>query len=155
MTPFNHNRIALVALLSPIIAAGVVGWLEGGASRAYAQQLTGNTPIVTTAGPAASMVAKSLPGSQLSVYATNTTSVAGFLVGYNASAIPADGALTASLVLECVPLLATPGFASVNDQPGPTTNYTAGIVYFLTSASTCFTKTTTGGLVGFMKAKVQ
>lgn len=115
-------------------------------------QMTGVTPTVTSAGPVATLVVKTAPGSQLSVYATNTTSTAGFLVGYNAVAAPADGSLNAALVLECVPLQATPGFASINDQPGPPTNYTVGITYILTSGASCYTKTT-GSLVGFIKAK--
>ena len=142
-----HLRRKLTWLLLALVVAAV--------QNVHAQTLTGVTPKVTSAGPVAFLVAKAAPGSQLSVYATNTTSTAGFLVGYNAIAAPSDGALNAALVLECVPLGATPNFASVNDQPGPTTNYTVGVTYLLTSAASCYTLTTSGGLVGFIKAKVQ
>ena len=138
----------------PLFFACVALFIGACVERAFSQTMNGVTPIVTSAGPVATLVAKAARGSQLSVYATNTTSTAGFLVGYNAVAAPADGALDPALVLECVPLQATPGYASVNDQPGPTTNYTIGITYILTSAATCYTKTT-GTLVGFIKAKVQ
>ena len=106
-----------------------------------------------TATGVSSLLAKSLPGNQYSVYATNYTATAGFLVGYNATSVPADGALTGSLIVECVPLPAN-GTASINDQPGPTTNYSAGMVYILTSAATCATKTS-GTLLGFISAKIQ
>ena len=142
-------KIALLASLLSISA-----W--GGAN---AQTLTGATPVTTAAGAALGIVAKAAPGTSLDAYVVNLTNVAGFFVGYNATAIPADGALTPALVLDCQPVAAAnsttqASTASITNIPGPGTNYSVGIVYFLTSASTCYTKTT-GTITGFISAKVQ
>lgn len=112
--------------------------------------VAGIAPVVPTAGSVSALVVKAAPGNAYSVYATNLTSTLAFLVGYNAITIPADGALTASLVLDCVVLPAN-STAGVNTNPGPSTIYSVGIVYFLSSAG-CYTKTT-GTLLGFIKAQ--
>ena len=116
-----------------------------------AQTLTGITPVVS-AGEVNNLVAKAAPGSAFSVYAANATSTAGFLVGFNAVAAPSTGALTPALVIDCVALPAG-GSAIINDQPGPGTNYTIGVVYLLTSGANCYTYTT-GTITGFIRAKV-
>ncbi len=117
-----------------------------------AAQVYGVTPA-TTAASTNSIVAKSAPGTRLSAYATNATATAGFLIGYNAVSVPADGALTGSLVLDCVPLPAS-GMAQISNLPGPGVNFSAGVVYFLSSASSCFTKTT-GTITGFISVLAQ
>ncbi|CAN2533392.1 hypothetical+protein [Methylocapsa aurea] len=117
-----------------------------------AAQLYGLTPVVS-AGAVDHLIAKAAPGTALKISATNFSSTAGFLVGYNATSNPSDGALTASLVIDCVALPAN-GTAIIDNQPGPGTNYSAGIVVVLTSATSCYTKTT-GTVSGFISAKVQ
>jgi hypothetical protein len=115
-------------------------------------QLYGLTPVVS-AGAVDHLVAKAVPGTAIKVEVTNLTSTAGFLIGYNAISNPSDGSLTAALVIDCVTLPAS-GTAVIDNQPGPGTNYTVGITYILTSAATCYTKTT-GTVTGFISAKVQ
>jgi hypothetical protein len=110
------------------------------------------TPVVS-AGAVDHLVAKAAPGTAMKIAATNFSSTAGFLVGYNAISNPSDGALTAALVIDCVALPAS-GTAVIDNQPGPGTNYTAGIVVVLTSAASCYTKTT-GTVAGFISVKVQ
>lgn len=131
----------------------LVVWATG----VSAQTLTGITPVTTSTGAGSSLVAKAAAGSSLDVYAVNFTATPGYLVGYNATSVPVDGALTPALVIACAPLGANNSVNSVaylSDEPGPSTNYTVGIVYFLTSASSCYTKTT-GAITGFIAAKVQ
>lgn len=143
MNVFTLNRFVFVSVFAAFCSL---------ASFASAQKLTGVTPFVS-AGAVSSLVAKTTPGSALDVQATNLTATAGFLVGYNAVEVPADGALTAALVIDCVALPAS-GSVRISDEPGPSTNYTVGITYIITSASTCYTKTT-GVVSAFIKAKVQ
>lgn len=123
-----------------------------GASPVMAQNLTGLTPGVPSTATAATFVAKSSPGTVYAVTASNNTSTAGWLIGYNAIAAPADGALTPGLVLDCVALPAS-GSASVSAQ-FPPTNYSVGVTFILSSATTCYTKTT-GVITGFIKALVR
>lgn len=123
-----------------------------GASPALAQGLTGLTPKVPATAADATLVAKTSPGTVYAASASNNTSTAGWLIGYNAIAAPADGALTPGLVLDCVALPAS-GSASVPAQ-FPPTNYSVGVTFILSSAATCYTKTT-GTITGFIKALVR
>lgn len=110
---------------------------------------TGITPVVS-ASAEASHVLKASAGSLWGVYATNLTATAGFLVVINATSAPGDGAITP---LACVPLTAN-GVASINYMPGPPAAYSTGITAVVTSASTCFTKTT-GVITAFLGGQVQ
>lgn len=110
------------------------------------------TPHKTTSA-AATLALKASEGYLFSAYATNLTATAGFLVVYNAVAVPVDGALTGALVLDCVPLPAS-GVGNINYRPGPPAKYDTGIVAFVTSAATCFTKTT-NVITAFIKGDVQ
>src|SRR5262245_14385262 len=125
-------------------------WLIGAASAAAQQPvvvcapgiITSNcapvsTPIVTAAA-ANNLVLKTSPGTVVNVFAANHTGTAGFLVLLNATAAPSDGAITP---LDCAALPAN-GNATINYSPGPVALYNVGITAVLTSASTCFTKTT-------------
>lgn len=104
----------------------------------------GITPTVSgSAGN--NLVLKAAAGNLYSVYATNLTATAGFLVVLNATSAPADGAITP---LACAPLPAN-GMASLSYNPGPPAVYSTGITAVITSASTCFTKTT-GVITGFI-----
>lgn len=101
-----------------------------------------------TGAAANSLVLKASAGNLFSVYATNLTATAGFLVVLNATTAPADGAITP---LECVPLPAN-GNASISYNPGPAKRFSTGITAVVTSAATCFTKTT-GTLTAFIKGE--
>jgi hypothetical protein len=111
--------------------------------------MTGLTPVVSSAAEA-SHVLKASAGSLWGVYAANLTGTAGFLVVLNATAAPADGAITP---LACVPLTAN-GIASINYVPGPPAAYSSGITAVVTSATSCFTKTT-GVITAFIGGQVQ
>lgn len=105
------------------------------------------TPVVSSSGES-SHVLKGSAGNLYSVYATNLTTTPGFLAVLNATSAPADGAITP---LDCIPLPAG-GLASFNyNIPAA---YSTGITAVVTSASTCFTKTT-GVITAFIKGGVQ
>ena len=93
---------------------------------------------------------KASAGNLYSAYATNLTGTAGFLVIINATSAPVDGAITP---LACVPLPAN-GVASINYGPGPVQRYATGITAVVSSATTCFTKTT-GVITAFISGAVQ
>lgn len=114
-------------------------------------------PIVSTAAEA-SHVISAIPRTMFTVYATNLTATGGFLVVLNAAAVPLDGAITP---LDCVPLPANnsagscgPGCTGVNYRPGPGRSYSVGVVAIVTSAATCFTKTT-GTITAFISGDVE
>jgi hypothetical protein len=109
----------------------------------------GITPVVSAAAEAAHVL-KASAGNAYSAYATNLTSTNGFLVLLNLTAAPADGAITP---LACAPLSAN-GNASINYAPGPPGAYSTGITAVVTSASTCFTKTT-GTITAFISGSVK
>jgi hypothetical protein len=108
----------------------------------------GQTPTVS-ASAVNNVVLKSSPGNLYGVYATNLTGTAGFLVVLNAISAPGDGSITP---LACVPITAN-GVASINFLPGPPAVYSTGIVAIVTSAATCFTKTT-GTITAFIAGQV-
>lgn len=109
----------------------------------------GITPTVS--GSAGSgLVLKATPGNVYAAYATNHTSTSGYLVLLNATSVPGDGAITP---LACA-ALSSNGSASINYAPGPPGVYSVGIVAVVTSASTCFTKTT-GTITAFIGGSVK
>lgn len=108
----------------------------------------GITPVVS-ASAEATHVLKASGGNLYSVYATNLTATAGFLLILNSTSAPGDGAVTP---LECVPLPGN-GSASINYSGGPPAVFSTGITAVITSAATCFTKTT-GVITGFIKGSV-
>jgi hypothetical protein len=109
----------------------------------------GITPVVSAAAEA-SHVLKGAAGNLYAAYATNLTSTAGFLVILNATTAPADGAITP---LACAPLGAS-GVTSINYAPGPPGIFSTGITAVVTSAASCFTKTT-GVITAFISGSVQ
>ncbi len=117
---------------------------------ASAQQLNVSVTPIVSAAAEASHVMKASPGRVYSVYATNITTTAGFLVLLNATSLPSDGAI---LPLACIPLPAS-GAASINYIPTPAGQYSTGIVAAATSASTCFTLTT-GTITAFFSGTIQ
>jgi len=106
------------------------------------------TPVVTAAA-AATLVLKAGPGVLHQIQAANHTATAGFLVVLNVTSAPADGAI---LPLACVALPAN-GTASLDYTPYAGA-YSVGITAVLTSATSCFTKTT-GVITGFIGGVIQ
>jgi hypothetical protein len=108
------------------------------------QFLSGAGAAVSTATPVVSAAAennhvfKASAGNVISVSATNLTATAGFLVLLNATTAPGDGAITP---LACAPLNAN-GAASISYAGGPPGVFSTGVTAVVTSATTCFTKTT-------------
>ncbi len=109
----------------------------------------GITPIVSASGES-SHVLKAGAGNAYSIYATNLTATAGFLLILNSTTAPGDGAVTP---LACAPL-APNGVAALNYAPGPPGVFSIGITAVVTSATTCFTKTT-GVITAFISGSVQ
>lgn len=109
----------------------------------------GITPIVSAAAES-SHVLKASAGNAYSAYAANLTATQGFLLLLNATSAPADGAVTP---LACAPLSPN-GVASLNYAPGPPGVFSTGITAVVTSAVTCFTKTT-GVITAFISGSVQ
>jgi len=109
----------------------------------------GITPIVSSAGES-SHILKASAGNVYSAYATNLTATQGFFLLLNATSAPADGAVTP---IACAPI-APNGIASFNYAPGPPGVFSTGITAVLTSAVTCFTKTT-GVITAFISGSVQ
>lgn len=108
----------------------------------------GITSVVSGAAEA-THVLKASAGNMYSVYATNLTATAGFLLILNATSAPADGVVTPT---ECAPLPAN-GSTSINYSGGPPAQFATGITAVITSAATCFTKTT-GVITGYIKGSV-
>jgi len=108
------------------------------AEQGSAASTVGITPA--TASASAGIVVKASAGNLYGGYATNQTATAGWLIAYNATAVPGTGALTAASVLDCVPLPASAN-ASVNYGPGPPEAFSTGIVLLVSSGS-CTTYTT-------------
>jgi hypothetical protein len=110
----------------------------------------GIAPVVSAALEA-SHVLKATPGNLYSVYVTNLTGgTAGNLQIFNATSAPTDGAVTP---IVCVPFNGL-GLAEANYLPGPPAVFSTGITAVISSATSCFTKTT-GVLTGFVSGMVQ
>lgn len=93
------------------------------------------TPTATGAA-ANNLVLKASAGNLFTVTATNLTVTAAFLTVLNLASSPADGAI---LPLACVPLPASSTATITYAVPA---RYSVGITAVITSAATCFTKTT-------------
>jgi hypothetical protein len=106
------------------------------------------TPIVS-ASAENSHVLKTTPGRLIEIYASNVTATAGFLLVLNATAVPADGAVTP---LDCFALPASGTVRMFWDTRAHA--YNTGVTAVLTSATTCFTKTT-GVITGFISGMVE
>ncbi len=94
--------------------------------------------IAPTASAAAAnnLVLKASAGNLFTVTATNLTATPGFLTVLNLTAAPADGAI---VPLACVPLLASSTATITYQVPA---RFSTGITAVVTSAVTCYTKTT-------------
>ena len=142
-------RIALWLLLGCVVAVAQPTPPGPGAVAPSSAAAVGIVPGI--AGSASSsVVLKASAGNLYSVYATNSTATAGFLIVLNATSDPTSGTVTP---LACVPLPAS-GAASVNYIPTPSGLYSVGITAVLSSASTCFS-ITEGTITGFIAGTVQ
>ena len=107
-----------------------------------------NTPVVSASAEGAH-VFKVSQGTLCGAYAINLTNTPGYLVELNSATAPADGAITP---LDCT-ILPAFGVASIAYGLGNGSFYSTGITAVLTSASTCFTKTT-GVITGLIHGQV-
>ena len=137
---------ASTVLLRHRLGAGILGVAISPTATAAA----GITPVVS-ASLEASHVLKNAPGNLYSVFASNLTGgTVGNLQIFNATSAPSDGAVTP---LVCVPFDAG-GKAMAFYSPGPPAVFSTGIVAVISSAASCFTKTT-GVLTGFISGMTQ
>lgn len=97
----------------------------------------GLAPAVTAA-LGNNLVVKATGGNLYFAYATNETATAGKLMVFDATAAPADGAVTPKA---CVTLPAS-GTGSVTWAPSPPAKFVTGITVVVSSNASCFTKTT-------------
>jgi hypothetical protein len=115
------------------------------ATAAIAPQVAGSA--------AASQVLKSSAGNLYSVYATCTDAC--WLMVFNATADPADGATTTGNasgdLVECVPI-SSGGIGAVNYSPGPPERFSVGVTAVISSTA-CATKTEAA--TGFIHGMVQ
>jgi hypothetical protein len=109
-------------------------------------------PIVSAAAEG-SHVFKPASGTVVSITFTNTTATAALLVLLNATAVPADGAITPLACVQVGANSAVNATAKIDYAGGPAASFSTGIVAVATSAATCFTKTT-GVVSGFFSGLV-
>lgn len=142
----NVNVTGVNGGAPPSLGTGVLGVAVAPTATAAA----GITPVVS-ASLEASHVLKNAPGNLYSVFASNLTGgTVGNLQIFNATSVPSDGAVTP---LVCVPFDAG-GKAMAFYSPGPPAVFSTGIVAVISSAASCFTKTT-GVLTGFISGMTQ
>lgn len=148
----NQRLIAPISLTDGVngnnsVAVGNYVW--NGSSWDRAPGSAAITPVVS-ASLEASHVLKASAGNVYSVYASNLTGgAAGFLVLINATSAPVDGAITP---LACAPF--SGGVAQINYAGLPPAVFSTGITAVVTSATTCFTKTT-GVLTAYLSGMVK
>lgn len=104
------------------------------------------TPVVS-ASAEGSHVLKASPGCLLSMYVVGGAA-AGFIMVFNSTTVPADGAVTP---IECVPIAAN-SYQYINFAPLPPEWFSTGISAAY-STTGCFTKTVSSG--AFFHALVQ
>lgn len=127
------------------------------AGTASAQTVPQSITPVTTAANAATLVVKNSSGRLFSAYASGLTGgTSGFLLLINATSAPADGSLTgcgtsgaSGCLMDCAPFIN--GIAQINDGD-ISVPFNTGIVAVVSSATSCFTKTT-GTLTAFIGAR--
>ncbi len=153
-------NIGTVTTLPPLVAGSAIignvrvdqttpGITNGVAIAPSAAAGVGISAVVS-ASAEATHVLKVGAGNLYGAYATNLTATAGFLAILNSTTAPGDGAITP---LACIPL---PGNSSayISRGAGPPQVYSTGITAVVTSAATCFTKTT-GVITAFISGDVQ
>lgn len=106
------------------------------------------TPVVS-AVVEGSHILKATPGCLLAVYGTIDSTTVGWLMTFNSTTVPADGAVTP---IECVYISSAPGSVGLNFAPLPPEWYSVGIVVVFSSTG-CFTKTVSAH--GFFHGLIQ
>lgn len=94
---------------------------------------------VISASAESGHVLKNTAGTLCGIYVTSLTPVNAFLMVFNSTTVPGDGAVTPT---ECVPI-GPSGVASVGYGTGFGSSYSTGMSAAISSTG-CFTKTTTG-----------
>lgn len=125
----------------------LVGMLLAFLASAPAQSQVATTPIPSAVAEN-NHILRAAPGRLYNLFVANQTATAGFVVVLNQTTVPADGAI---LPLLCVALPAS-GTAQLNLILRPAA-FNTGITVVITSAATCFTKTT-GVITGFISGMV-
>lgn len=98
----------------------------------------------------ATRAAKASPGNVYGAYVTSIAGgAAGFLVGYNATTCPVDGAVTGSLVLDACAFDTTNKGCSIS-RPSVPRNYSVGICFYITTGASPFANKATGTDTGFL-----
>lgn len=112
---------------------------------------SGGTGIIPTVSPSAvnNLPLKQGAANLYSVYAENFSATGGWLLVFDAAAVPADGPVTPKACRRLSPL----GYATINYIPGPPAIFNSGIMVVLSSGVDCFTKTT-GTITGFISGLV-
>lgn len=133
MRQFLLSAVAGFMLIGPALAQTPTA--IGGSSLSSA-----GLGVTVTAAAAASQVVFSRPANIYSIGITNGAT-AGFVLGYDAKVLPADGAVT-PIVCFAAPASATSTFSYV---PGPALRVFAGFVMAFSTGANCFTQTTSSG----------
>lgn len=128
--------------------------------QASAQTSAPIVSVTTTSALEASHVLKAGPGNMVSTYASALTGgTSGFLLMFNSTTVPADGAVVgcsstpvAGCLVDCAPFVNA--VAQITNTGIPTSFYSIGIAAVISSGATCLTKTT-GTLTGYIVGKVQ
>lgn len=143
MRPMTRILAFILALLLPTLA------VAQGVPQPTSSSFIAIQPAIQTGGT--SLVIKASPDNLYSVYATNLTANAGFLIIVNSATVPATGALTATTVLDCIPLQAS-DVSSINYAPNPPKPFSIGIVALVSSSSgsSACTTYTTGSITAFI-----
>lgn len=148
ITATGSTTLRAIQANGPVTISGGGNGTSGGAIVVTTAAIT---PVVSTALENNHVLKGSANGTLYSVYASNLTGGAvGYLQIYNAITAPADGASQTPVV--CVPFIG--GVASANYQGLPPSAFATGITAVISSATSCFTKTT-GVLTGFISGIVK
>ena len=111
----------------------------------------GGVPIapVASVSPENARLVKPGAGVVIGLYAVNLSTVDGFLLLLDATAVPADGPVTP---IGALPL---PGYSVASLAPDAPIACANGIVVVLSSASSPFNKITSAGLTGYISCQAQ
>jgi hypothetical protein len=122
----------------------------GGGGSPPSPPIDGGIASIVSPAAAASLVVKVSPGSVVSAYAINLTTIDGFLVLVDATAVPFDGPIAP---LAAVPLPA--GSMVTIDAARAPLVFSVGIVAALTSAVSPYMVITSDGLTGLISCQAQ
>ncbi len=115
-------------------------------------------PVTSATSGSQSLVLKNAAGNLYSVSVDNSiNTLSGKLILMNTASVPAIGALSSGLIIECVAVMTGGQQGSsptINHTPGPPSRYTSGIVALLSTSTNCGTWTP-GGISGFISGLVQ